>query len=51
MPESLVYSRLPSNKHKPMMTQEVDITKPTISSNLQPFKQKVLSGNGFVHYK
>ena len=40
-----------SNKHKPKIKQEVNNTQSVLPSNLQAFKQKLLSGNGFLVYK
>ena len=51
MPRTLIKSRLHPNKHKPKTKQEVNITEPTLPLNLQSFKQKLLSGNGFIVYK
>ena len=51
MPRTLIKSRLHSNKHKPKIKQEINNTKPTLPPNLQSFKQKIISGNGFVVYK
>ena len=48
MPRTIMKSRKHSDKHKPDKKQEVNKTKPTIPPNLQSFKQKLLSGNGFV---
>ena len=48
MPRTLIKSRLPSNKHKPKTTQEVNSTKSTLPSHLQSVKQTLLSGNGFI---
>ena len=42
-------SRLHFNKHKPKIKQ--DNNKLNLPTNLQIFKQKLLSGNGFVEYK
>ena len=50
MPKTLIKSRLHSNKHKPKIKQEVNNTKSKLPSHLT-FKQKLLSGNGFVEYK
>ena len=44
-------SRLHSNKNKPKIKQELNNTKSNLPPNLQTFKQKLLSGNGFVEYK
>ena len=51
MPKTLKKSRLHSNKPKPKMKKEVNKTKSNRPPNLQPFKQKSLSGNGFVQYR
>ena len=51
MPKTLIRSRLHFNKHKPKIKQEQNNTKSNLPSNLQEFKQKLLSGNGFVEYK
>ena len=50
MPRTLIKSRLHSNKHKPKNKKEVNNTKSTLPPHLQSFKQKLLSGNGFVVY-
>ena len=51
MPRTLMKSRLHSSKHKPKIQQEINITKSNLPPNLQSFKQKLLSGNGFIYYK
>ena len=51
MPRTLIKSRLQSNKHKPKIKQEVNNTKSNLPPHIQTFKQKLLSGNGFVEYK
>ena len=51
MPKTLIKSRLFSNKHKPKIKQELNNTKSNLPPNLQSFKQKILSGNGFVEYR
>ena len=51
MPRTLIESRLHSNKHKPEIKQEVNNTKSNLPPHLQSFKQKLLSGNGFIKYK
>ena len=51
MPKTLIKSRLHSNKHKPKIKHEINITKSNLPLHLQSFKQKLLSGNGFVQYK
>ena len=51
MPKTLIKSRLHSYKHKTKIKQEVNTTKSNLPPHLQSFKQKLLSGNGFVEYK
>ena len=51
MPKTLIKSRLHSNKQKPKIIQEVNYTKSNLPPHLQTFKQKLLSGNGFILYK
>ena len=51
MPKTLIKSNLHSYKHKPKIKQEVNNTKSNLPTHLQTFKQKQLSGNGFVEYK
>ena len=51
MPETLIKSRLHSKKHKPKIKQEMNNTKSKLPSNLESFKQKLLSANSFVEYK
>ena len=51
MPRTLIKSRLHSNKYKPKNKQEINNTKSNLPPHLQTFKQKLLSGNGFVEYK
>ena len=51
MPKTLIKSRLHSNKQKSKVKQEYNNTKSTLLPNLQTFKRKLLSGNGFVEYK
>ena len=49
MPKTLIESRFHSNKQKPKIEQELNNnTKSTFPASLQSFKQKLLSGNGFV---
>ena len=50
MPKTLKTSRLHPNKHRPKIKQEPINTKSYLPPNLQPFKQKRLSGNSFVEY-
>ena len=51
MPRTLIKSRLHPNQHKPKIKQEVKNTKSILPPHLQTFKQKLLTGNGFVKYK
>ena len=51
MPRTLIKSRLHSNKYKPKNKQDTNNTKSNLPPHLQTFKQKLLSGNGFVEYK
>ena len=51
MPRTLLKSRLHSNKIKPKTKQEKNNTKSSLPPHLQIFKQKLLSGNGFIYYK
>ena len=51
MPKTLIKSRLYSNKHKPKIKQEINNTKSNLPPQLLSFKQKLVSGNGFVEYK
>ena len=51
MPKTFKKSRIHSYKHKPKIKQEINNTKSNLSPHLQSFKQKLLSGNGFVEYK
>ena len=51
MPKRLLKSRLHSNKHKPKTKQQLKIFKSSLLPILQPFEQKLLTGNGFIHYK
>ena len=51
MPRTLKKSRLHSNKQKLKIKPELIDTKSKLPQHLQTFKQKLLSGNGFVEYK
>ena len=51
MPKLLLKSRLHSNKHRPKIKQEPTKNQSNLPPNLQTFKQKLLSGNGFVENK
>ena len=50
MPKTLIKSRLHSNKQKPKNKQEKNSLKSNLPPNLQLYKQKLLSGNGFIKY-
>ena len=51
MPKTIIKSRLQSNKHKFKVKQDLNNTKWNLPPNLQTFKNKLLSGNGFILYK
>ena len=51
MPKTLIKSRSHSNKNKLKIKQDITNTKSNVPPNMQTFKQKLLSGNGFVEYK
>ena len=51
MPKTLFKSRLHFNKHKPTSKQEPNKTQSNLPPNLQTIKQKLSSGNGFIHFK
>ena len=51
MPKTLMESRLHFNKHRTKIKQELSKTQSNLPHHLQSFKQKLLSGNGFVEYK
>ena len=48
MPKTLIKSRSLFKKYKPKIKQEVNTTKSNLPTHLQSFKQKLLSGSGFV---
>ena len=48
MPKTLIKSRLHPNKLKPKIKQEPNKTISDLPPHLQSFKQKLLSGNGFL---
>ena len=50
MPKTIIKSRLHSNKHKPKSEQELNKTQFYLPPKLQPSKQKLLSGSGFIIY-
>ena len=51
MPRTLIKSKLHSKRYKHKIKQEVNDTKSNKPPYLQSFKQKLLSGNGFIVYK
>ena len=51
MPKTLIKSKLHSNKHKPKIKHEPNETQSNLPPHLQSFKQKLLSGSGFVEYE
>ena len=51
MSKTLIKSRLHSSKNKPKIKQENTKSQSNLPPHLQSFKQKLLSGNGFVEYK
>ena len=51
MPRTFIKSRLHSNKNKPKIKQVLNNTKSSLPPNIQSFKQKLLSGSGFVEFK
>ena len=51
MPKTLLKSRLLLNKQKPIIKQDKNNNKSNLPSHLQAFKNKLLSGNGFLLYK
>ena len=51
MPKTIIKSRLHSNKQKIKIKQEYIKTQSNLPPQLQSFKQKLLSGSGFVEYK
>ena len=50
MSKTLIKSRLHFNKQKPKIKQEYNKTQSNLPSHLQTFKEKLLSGNGFIIY-
>ena len=48
MPKTLTKSRLHSNKQKPKIKQEPNITKSNLPPNRPSFKQKILTRIGFL---
>ena len=51
MSKKLIKSRFHSNKQEPKFKQEYNNIKSNLPPHLQKFKQKLLSGSGFVEYK
>ena len=51
MARTLLKRRFLSNKQKPKTKQEIKKTKSNLPIHLKSFKEKLLSGNGFVEYK
>ena len=47
--KTLIKSRLHPKKQK--FKQEIYNTKSSLPPNIQSFKQKLLSGNGFIKYR
>ena len=48
MPKTLTKSRLHPNKYKPEIKLEINNTKSKLPPDIQPFKQKLLSGKNFI---
>ena len=51
MPRTIIKSILYSNKQNLKFKPELNDTTSKLPPHLQSFKQKVLSGNGFLIYK
>ena len=51
MPKTLIKSRLHSHKQKIKIKPDLNNTKSNLPHHLQSFKQKLLSGDGFIVYK
>ena len=51
MTKTLIKSRLHPNNHKPEIKRKINNTRSNLPPHLQLFKQKLLSGNGFLYYK
>ena len=51
MAKTLTKSRLHCSKYKPAIKREINNTKSNLPPQLQIFKQKLISGNGFISYK
>ena len=50
MPKTLIKPRLHPDRNKPKIKQEINKTQSSLPLNIQSFKQKLLSGNGFIKY-
>ena len=50
MPGFLINTKSYSKKHKAKFKQELNKTQSNLPRNLQAFINKLLSGNGFIHY-
>ena len=50
MPRTLIKSRLNPNKNKTKIKQKINNNNSSLPPNLQSFKRKLLSGNGFLKY-
>ena len=51
MPKSFIKSRLHHKKQKTKLKQVVNNIKSNLPPHLHSFKQKLLSGNGFIEYR
>ena len=51
MPKRLIESRLHFNKQNFKNKPELNNTQSNLPSNLQSFKQKLLTGKGFIEYR
>ena len=51
MPRTLLKPRIHPNKYKPKIKKKLNNNNSNLPPHLQTFKQKLLSGNGFVEYK
>ena len=49
MLKTLIKSKLFSNKYKPKIKQKMNKAKSILLPHLQSFKQKLLSGSGFLY--
>ena len=46
----LINAKKPFNKHKPKIKPELNNDKSNLPPHLRSFKQKLLTGNGFIKY-